>query len=405
MKILIISQYFWPEEFRINDLAADLVKRGHEVNVLTGKPNYPKGKIYKGYGFLTHAKDLYNGVEVFRVPLIPRGSGSGICLALNYISFVVASSIFVICYRKKYDITFTYAISPITQAYPALLHKRIFKSKACVWVQDLWPESVNAAGKMSSNFVTNCLEKMVQNIYRRTDKLLVQSEAFIESVHEKGVPYRQIRYIPNWAEDLYCDKSNVVKDKYQHLIPSGFKVMFAGNIGEAQDFDSIVKAAELTKIYPEIKWVIVGDGRKKAWAEREVIQLGLQNTVFFLGRFSVDNMPNFFIHADFMLVTLKDEKIFSMTIPGKVQSYMAFGKPIVGMLNGIGAKVIQDANCGYISSAGDYVSLANNVINSYLANDDILNQKGQNGKQYYNQYFSKEVIIDNLIDTFKELMK
>jgi len=404
MKILIVSQYFWPEEFRINDLAVDLVKRGHVV-VLTGKPNYPKGKIYEGYGFLSHTKDSYHGVEIFRVPLIPRGSGSGLRLAINYVSFILAASLFVLCHRKKYDVSFTFAISPITQAYPALLHKRIFKSKACVWVQDLWPESVTAAGKMSSNNVMKCLDRMVRNIYDRTDKVLVQSEAFIQSIHEKGVMDSKIKYMPNWAEDLYCDNSNVVNEKYQHLIPTGFRIMFAGNIGEAQDFESIVKAAELTKQYPEIKWVIVGDGRKKSWAEREVAQLGLQNNVVFLGRFSVEDMPNFFCHADLMLVTLKDEDIFSMTIPGKVQSYMAFGKPIVGMLNGIGAKVIQEADCGYISNAGDYISLAQNVIDSYLAKSDILNKKGNNGKLYYNQYFSKEVIIDNLLDTFQELIQ
>jgi len=246
---------------------------------------------------------------------------------------------------------------------------------------------------------------MVRNIYQRTDKVLVQSEAFIKSIHEKGVHDEKIKYIPNWAEDLYCDKSNTVKEKYQHLMPPGFKVMFAGNIGEAQDFDSIVKAAELTKQYSEIKWVVVGDGRKKVWAEREIIKLGLQNNVFFLGRFPVDDMPNFFCHADLMLVTLKDEKIFSLTIPGKVQSYMAFGKPIVGMLNGIGAKVIHDAGCGFISNAGDYISLAKNVTNLYLAKDEILIQKGQNAKEYYTKYFSKEVIINNLIDTFEELIK
>ncbi len=402
MKILIVSQYFWPESFRINDLVEDLVKRGNEVVVLTGKPNYPQGTFFEGYGYFTHTKDIYKGAEVFRVPLIPRGNGSGKRLALNYLSFVLSACVFVLFHRKKYDVTFTFAISPITQAFPAILHKKLYKSKASIWMQDLWPESVTAAGKVSSGFLMKFLNKMVRYIYRNMDKVLVQSEAFIPSVQDKGVKQTQIGYMPNWAEDLYCEHNNVLLGKYQQLIPNGFKVMFAGNIGEAQDFESLIKAAEKTREISEIKWIIVGDGRKRTWAESEILRLDLQDTVFFLGRFSLVDMPNFFVHADAMLVSLKAEEIFSMTIPAKVQSYLAFGKPILGMLNGIGAKVIKDANCGYVSNAGDFVSLSDNVVRLYHEDNIIRNQKGLNGKQYYNQHFSKKIIIDNLIDAFEK---
>lgn len=401
MKILIVSQYFWPEEFRVNDLAIDLVEKGNEVTVLTGNPNYPKGKFYQGYG-LKFSTDYYHGVKIYRVPIIPRGSASSIRLALNYLSFAFNGSLFALFYRKKFDVSLVFAISPITAAFPALVHKSLYKSKVNLWVQDLWPESVSAAGKMNSSFATRYLTKMVKWIYKSSDKVLVQSESFFPSVEEKGATKKQLRYVPNWAEDLFCNASNISETKYEDIIAKGFIVMFAGNIGEAQDFDSIIKAALLTKHVSEIKWVIVGDGRKRSWVDNEVIRLGLQQTVFLLGRYPLEDMPSFFIHADIMLLSLKDEDIFSMTIPAKVQSYMAFGKPIVGMLNGIGAKVIREADCGYIANAADYKSLANNIIHAYKQEPKILSEKGINGKNYYIQNFSKKVIIDNLIQIFQE---
>ncbi|MDD3322944.1 MAG: glycosyltransferase family 4 protein [Paludibacter sp.] len=401
MKILIVSQYFWPEEFRINDLALDLLKRGHEVTVLTGNPNYPTGNFYKGYGFKFKVED-YQGAKIYRVPIISRGNASGIRLALNYLSFAINGSIFAMFLRKKFDASLVFAISPITAVYPALVHKFLFKSKVNLWVQDLWPESVSAAGKMDSSFANVCLIKMVKQIYKSSDKVLVQSEAFIPSVTEKGVSKNQLRYVPNWAEDLFRSPSKISKLKYEKVIPTGFRVMFAGNIGEAQDFDSIIKAAVLTKNFREIKWIIVGDGRKKYWVETEIVRLGLQETVFLMGRYPVQEMPSFFVHADIMLLSLKNEVIFSMTIPSKVQSYLAFGKPIAGMLNGIGAEVMAKAECGYVANAGDYAMLANNIIEAYNQESGILLQKGLNGKEYYNKNFSKKVIIDNLVNIFKE---
>ena len=401
MKILIVTQYFWPEEFRINDLALDLLKRGHDVTVLTGNPNYPKGNFYKGYGFKFKTEN-YKGIKIYRVPIISRGNASGLRLVLNYLSFAINGSIFAMFLRKKFNVSLVFAISPITAVYPALVHKFLFKSKVNLWVQDLWPESVSAAGKMNSSFATVCLKKMVKQIYKSSDKVLVQSEAFIPSVTDKGVSKNQLRYVPNWAEDLFNSQSNILKSKYESIIPAGFRVMFAGNIGEAQDFDSIIKAAEITKDILNIKWIIVGDGRKKSWAAEEIIRLELQDTVFLMGRYPLEEMPSFFVHADIMLLSLKDEAIFSMTIPSKVQSYLAFGKPIVGMLNGIGAEVLTKAECGYVANAGDYEMLAINIVKAYNAKSEILTQKGLNGKDYYNKNFSKEVIIDNLINIFQE---
>lgn len=401
MRILIVSQYFWPETFRINDLAKELVERGHDVSVLTGKPNYPQGKIYKGYGFFSHNRDEYFGAKIYRVPLIPRGKGTGMQLVFNYLSYVVSASTFVAFNRKKFDVSLTFAISPITQMYPALLHKKLYGSRAYLWVQDLWPESVAAAGKMDSSSILKGLTKMVRSIYKKSDGVLVQSEAFIPSVLQKGVLPDKVHYIPNWAEDIFTKTVEENINKYWEIIPKGFVVMFAGNMGEAQDFDSIVNAAERTRHIHEIKWVIVGDGRKREWVETEIKKRNLSDTFFLLGRYPLEEMPYFFSLADIMLLTLKDEHIFSLTIPSKVQSYLAFGKPIASMINGIGNKVINDANCGYTANAANAEKLAENIIEAYNTPKDILVELGLNGKAYYMKEFEKGAIIDKLERVFE----
>lgn len=400
MKILLVSQYFWPETFRVNDLAQELSLRGNDVTVLTGKPNYPQGTIYKGYRFWGCQTESFNSVKVLRVPILPRGKGSGLRLALNYLSFVFFSCQYVFFHRGKYDVSLTFAISPITQVYAPLLHKKLLGSRAFLWVQDLWPESVVAAGKMNSRLVYRLLNHMVKNIYRRVDGICIQSEVFKDSILAKGNFGNKISYIPNWAEDVFTDASIVDRNRFRSLIPSGFVVMFAGNIGEAQDFESILQAAVHTKDHENIKWVIIGDGRKKDFVARQINDLNLHNTVFLLGRYPLEDMPDFFVHADVLLVSLKDRDIFSLTIPSKIQSYMAFGKPIVSMMNGIGNEIIKEADCGYVSSAGDFKTLAANVVRLSEVDKAELLVKESNSREYYRKHFSKSRIIDHLIDVF-----
>jgi glycosyltransferase involved in cell wall biosynthesis len=396
--ILIISQYFWPETFRINDLAIELQKKGYQVEVLTGTPNYPTGKIYSGYNFCFNRIQYFNGIKIYRVPIIPRGSGNSVRLILNYLSYVFFSSLFVIFCRRKFDYTFTFAVSPITQAIPAILHKSLYKSKSIIWVQDLWPESISAAGKISNRTILKYIKKLVKFIYLKTDFLLIQSQAFSSHILEICNVAHKIKYLPYWAEDIFLTKKKSADKSISKLVPIGFKIMFAGNIGEAQDFESIIKAAEITKTYSDIKWIIVGDGRKKKWLEDEVISKGLKDSVIILGRFPLETMPDFFYIADIMLLTLKDEQIFSLTIPSKIQSYMAYGKPIISMLNGIGAKIIKDADCGYSIPAGDSEKLAKAAIDAFHESSLALQLKGNNAKRYYDSNFSKELLITRLLN-------
>ncbi len=400
MKILIVSQYFWPETFRINDLSKELIIRGHKVDVLTGKPNYPHGKFYKGYSFFSKHNESYFGANIYRVPVIPRGSANGFRLAINYLSFVLFSSLFVLSKSKKYDITFTFGTSPITQVFPALLHKKLKKSKSLLWLQDLWPESVSATSNIDNKLVIFLLSKMVKYIYKKTDKVLIQSEFFKENVLKHNCSESKVEYLPNWAEDLFINPT-VSFNKFKHMMPDGFKVFFAGNIGEAQDFESIIKAIKIiNEKKKNIKFVIIGDGRKRSWLENEIKNNNLQDVIVLLGSFPVEDMPSFFVHADVMLLSLKSEPIFSLTIPSKIQSYMAFGKPVVGMLDGIGSKIIQDAGCGYVCSAGNYNELANLVLKLYSLNQTELINLGINAQNYYTENFSKEKIMNSLESLF-----
>jgi glycosyltransferase involved in cell wall biosynthesis len=302
----------------------------------------------------------------------------------------------------EFDAILVYEISPITQAYPALYCKKKYGGKVLLWVQDLWPESVTAAGGINNKFALGILERMVKRIYEKCDVLLVQSDGFRKSILSKGDLAQKIVFVPNWAEDLYLEKKMIETKSISEMMPDGFKVMFAGNVGAAQDIDSIVKAANETKDVPDIKYVIVGDGRARAKAEEQVKQMGLEKTVYFMGRHPMAQMPTFFSFADVMVVSLKDEYIFSLTIPAKTQSYLASGKPVVTMLNGEGSRIVEQAKCGLTAPSGDYKKFAENIKKLYHTDKAELEQMGKNGFEFYKKHFDKKMVIDNIIESMKQ---
>jgi len=401
MRILIVSQYFYPEEFKINDLTKELVLKGHQVTVLTGKPNYPKGEYFDGYSYSGITREEYFGAKVIRVPLRKRGRGGPINLVLNYLSYVYNAIKFLRHNKMAFDSILCFEVSPITQAYPALYCKRKYGGKVLLWVQDLWPESVTAAGGVNGKCVLSFLDKMVKRIYSKCDVLLIQSEAFRNSILSKGDFASKLIYAPNWAEEIYLKREYIGKPEVEKLIPNGFIVMFAGNVGAAQDIDSIIQAANVTRETRDIKWVIVGDGRARVEAEKRVKELGLNDTVFFLGRHPMEKMPTFFSFADAMIISLKDDYIFSLTIPSKTQSYMASGKPIVSMLNGEGRRIIELSGCGFVAPAGDFKSLAKNVVKLYHMDSKDRMLMGQKGQDYYLKHFNKETVISTIIDSMR----
>lgn len=396
MRILVVSQYFWPENFRINDLVKEWVQRGHEVTVLTGIPNYPAGKVFDAYQAQPSAFATYEGAEVVRVPMLPRGSGS-LRLMLNYLSFVVGSGIFG-PWRlrgKPADVIFVFEPSPVTVGLPAVWLGKIKNAPVVFWALDLWPETLAAIGVVRSPRVLAWVGHLVRYIYNRCTFVLGQSRGFLGSIAHYCDDRTKIRYFPSWAEDVFMDDG--VKPAPEVLEwTDGFTVVFAGNIGEAQDMPAVLDAAERLKANASVRWVIVGDGRKSDWLQSEVARRGLDEQVLLPGRFPVERMPSFYAHANALLVSLKRDPVFSMTIPGKVQSYLMAGIPLLGMLDGEGAAVIRDAHAGLTCEAGDGAGLAQAVLVLAAMPTAERQQMGLNGREYAQREFGRPQLMDRL---------
>lgn len=408
-RILIFTNHFFPENFRVNDVAFELAKRNYQITVLTGIPNYPQGKFYDGYGIFKRRKEILENVTIIRIPLIPRGKSGLIRLSLNYISYAFCLTIYslFLAFIKKFDIVIVHHTSPIFLGIPAVIFKRMQKIKLIFWNLDLWPESVTETTGLKLTLLVKILEKVVRIIYLNSDRILISSKQFKISLLNKGVDEYKISYFPNWAEDIFI-KNDVKKiDLSSYGIPSdNLKIMFAGNIGAAQDVENLAKAIEITSRHKiKISWVFIGEGRKSEWLKNEIRKLGLTDKVFFLGQHPIQHMPSFFASADIMLVTLKDSPIFRLTAPAKIQAYLASAKPILAMINGEGADIINEASCGLTCNAGDAVSLASNAVKFAQMNEEQRIQLGENAIMYYNKNFSKPLIIEKLVSFIENNQK
>ncbi len=397
MRVLLLTQYFWPEQFRVNDLALGLQERGHEVTVLTGLPNYPEGSIPAEYRHGQRRYERFEGIPVFRAPLFARRRGRGWQLALNYLSFMLSACLWGAWHlrRKPFDVVFVFAPSPMTVALPGICLRHWKKAPLLFWVQDLWPESLSAAGAVHSPWVLRAVERMMRWIYRRCDRVLVQSRAFIEPVVRIGAERSRVQFFPNWAEDFYRPMDPNTTPLTDVFLPRGFRVMFAGNLGEAQSLETLVDAAEALRD-EDIHWLIVGDGRMGAWMREQIRCRGLGDRMHMLGRHPAARMPCFFAHADALLVTLRDAPVFARTVPSKVQSYMACAKPIVAALCGEGARVIEEARCGRVVPAGDARGLSEAVRDVYLMDAEERKAMGLRGLRYYRAHFARDAQIDRL---------
>ncbi len=404
LKVLIVSQYFWPENMRINDLVEGLVQRGHDVTVLTAWPNYPEGQVYEEYRRAPEQYAEYQGADIVRVPFIARGKRS-ITLALNYVSFFVSGSVWGSwkLRGREFDAIFVYAVSPIMSAIPALVIGKFKKTPVFIWVLDLWPETLKAVGVLGNERLLALVGKGVSWIYNRADYLLIQSQAFTNSVKRyctRAMPPERLIYFPSWAEDGFSDLPAQVSVLLE-ADPLVFTVLFAGNLGDAQDFPAILDVAEALRGEMAIRWVIVGDGRMSEWLEQQVRGRQLDN-VLLLGRHPLDAMPALFATVDALLVSLKTNEVFEKTIPGKVQAYLASGKPILGMLDGEAARVIDEAGAGLTCSSGDRQAFSSIVEKMALMSPLQREVMGGLGKRYYEEHFSKEKLFSNLVRLFSQ---
>lgn len=403
LKILVVTQYFWPENMRINDIAEDFVARGHEVTVLTGLPNYPEGEIYPDYQESPSKFLNYAGAKILRVPMLPRGRNS-ITLALNYLSFFISASVFGI-YKlrgRKIDVVFAYGVSPIMGAIPGVILGRLKGAPVFLWILDLWPESLSAVGVIKNNVILRMVGKVVSWIYNRTDYLLIQSKNFSENVRKyctREIDPERVVYFPSWAEDDFSVDNCAPSDLLERDT-SVFTIVFAGNIGEAQDFPAILDAVERSRAGPPVRWIIVGDGRASTWLQEQIVARGLDN-VFLLGRHPVEKMPPLFAVADALLVSLRTNEVFARTIPGKVQAYLASGKPVIAMIDGEAARVVQESGAGLACGSGDAAGLADIVKSMASMPPGRRDEMGAAGRQYYLDNFPKSRLFDRLEVLFR----
>ncbi len=402
MKVLIVSQYFWPESFIINEISSKLAEAGHKVTVLTGKPNYPDGNYFKGYKFFGVDHETYNQVDIIRVPIISRGNSNRIRLALNYISFVVSGSLLFpsLIFKLKFDVIFVYAPSPITSTIPAILLKFIRRKKLCLWVQDLWPESLQATGHVNNKFIISATEVLVKFIYKSCDKLLIQSEAFKKPM-TKYVDIRKIFYYPNTVDIApYKEIKPLELDNEKRLersIQKNFSIVFAGNIGIAQAIDTIIDAAViLATKKSEIKFFLIGSGSRLNWANKRINETALTN-VYLPGRYPQDTMPALLSKADVLLVSLTNKKIFSYTVPYRIQTYLAVGKPIVASVNGEGARIVEvEARAGVCCNAENAEELAYAILKIFNMSEIERKNMGDNGRRYFSEHFDMDPLLGRL---------
>ncbi len=402
MRVLIVSQYFWPETFRITEVAQSLRGLGHEVIVLTGQPNYPEGVVLPGYAAASMRVQTHDGLTIYRVPLVPRGRGSALSLLLNYISFILSAILFGpwLLRGRRVDVILVFGMSPILQAIPAIWLARIKRARLVTWVQDLWPESLSATGFVRNKKMLAFVAEVVRWIYRKNDLLLVQSQAFIEPV-VKMAGNMAVVYHPNPGELAFATNDSDRPIALQ--LEPGFNVVFAGNLGTVQALGTVLAAAQLLRDEQDVRFVLVGSGSRSEWLQQEVNRLGLDN-VKMPGRYSPADMPGILAQASALLVSLVKDPIIGQTVPSKVQAYLAAGKPIIASLDGEGARVVLEAGAGVTCPAEDARALADAVLQLRDALPEERQQMAQRGLTYYAQHFEPTLLATRLAQILSDVV-
>lgn len=401
-KILVVSQYFWPEDFRVNELVLGLQADGHIVEVLTSTPNYPSGHTFPEFQKNASEFSSYNGINIHRVKQIPRGKNK-LTLALNYISFVISSCLYCIfsLRKNKYDVIFAIQLSPIFSVIPAILCKFLFRIPLHIWVLDIWPDSLFSS-KNYNTYLYKFFNKICCHIYSSADTLLLTSKGFKKRLIAMEVKKPKLLYLPQWVEQAYKNNNEYgsPEDKQIKSLLSKWSdkkvFLFAGNIGEAQDFDNVLLSFKKSSQLDDLVFLIVGDGRYKTKLTQLINEYNLENNVFLLGRYPSKFMPYFYHYSDVLVFSLLDTPIFALTLPGKVQSYMSSGTMIIGMVNGESSAVINEANCGFTCNSGDVNGFSILIDQCLTYSNENLRSIGKNGKEYALRNFDFNSTIKKL---------
>lgn len=398
--ILVISQYFYPEAFRINDICRELVKRDYKVTVLTGIPNYPEGKFYPGYSWFKRRKETWEGIDIIRIPLIARGKGS-VGMVLNYISFVISGFFWKLFTRLKVDAVFSFETSPMTQVLIGVWYAKRRKIPHVLYVQDLWPENVQIVTGIKSELVLGPIRKMVSYIYKNTDKILATSPSFREDIRQyvPDTP-EKVEYWPQYAEEFYRP---VPREKVPEIPESNkFRVIFTGNIGWAQGLDILPKTAQLLRDEP-VEFVIVGDGRYNQQLRQSIAELGVADRFVLVPRQPAERIPALLAACDVAFISFMDDPLFEKTIPAKLQSYLACSMPVVAAAKGETERIILEADCGICSPNGDAQGLANSIRK--LMQDPALPEMGKRARAYFEANFEKSKRMDDFEEILGKMMQ
>lgn len=398
MNILVVSQYYYPEQFRVNDICEELARRGNTVTVLTGLPNYPKGEVYEGYRNGKNRKQTINGVNVVRCSMQPRKTGV-VNLAINYVTYAVNASRMAKKLQNVFDVVFVYQMSPVTMAFPAITVKKKFGIPIVLYCCDLWPASILDVNIKRDSILYKMVKRISSYIYNSCDEIIVTSPSFQDYLQiECAVKNVKMDFVPQHAEDTYTEDSCSAVDN------GIVDFMFLGNIGLSQNCDCIIKAASLLDKELPFKIHFVGAGSKLEDLKKMVDDYGLNEKVVFHGFQKMETLPGFYAMADACLLTLAYDSEVGLTIPAKLQGYMAAGKPVVAAISGDAKKIINESECGYQVEAGDYEGLAK-IMLKVVNNPLQLREMGENGRMYFNKYFAKKPVIDKLEDKIKDCLK
>lgn len=397
LNLLVVCQYYYPENFQINEICSSLVERGHKVTVLTGLPNYPTGIIEKEYKWGRKSREIINGVEVIRSFEIGRRKGI-VGLALNYMSYFLSASHVVKKMKTRFDLVFVYQLSPVLMGLPGSLYKKRFAVPLLLYCCDLWPESMKLMIKNEKSALYKAMTFVSRKVYQSAEKILVQTTHFLPYFHDMyGISGDRIKYLPQFANEDY------LKEDFQ--LDNGIvDFVFLGNIGIAQEVDKIIDAVNKLKEVKDFRVHIVGDGSCLEKIKQQVIQSNLQNIVCFYGRRPVEEMSHYYELADVCLVSLSSDNLTGLTLPSKVQGYMAAGKMIIGMINGATKEVLESSGCGICVPSGDSEALAQAML-SVINNSEAFKECGLNGRKYFKEHFAKEKFMDALENTMKEMVK
>lgn len=398
-RLLVISQYFYPEEFRINDICCEWIKRGYEVTVLTGIPNYPQGKFYKGYGILSKRRETWNGVKIIRIPLISRGK-SNFRLVMNYLSFILSGFLWNIFTKIKVDKVFIFEVSPMTQALNGVWYAKRRMIPCYLYVQDLWPESIESVTGIHSKYVIKPIEKMVRYIYNNCSIIFTTSNSFVKEVRKYTTKdYSRVIYWPQYAEEFY-KPMELKKMRTQETV---FSIIFAGNIGSAQGLEILPSVAKLlSEMKYNIKFILVGEGRCRKQLERKVEQDKVTNYFEFRNRVLPHDIPRVLAEGNVAFISFNDNELFSKIIPAKLQTYMACGMPILAVASGETEKIINESNCGINCKIGDITEIVDAIIKLKNLSKEDLSILGNNGRKYFEKNFNKKILMDKMDNYLNE---